>query len=151
LHERQQEEEEDDIYHIVHNYPLRNDKGEIILEHDENDYKLNKRFGNTEYEHIVSIRRVSRHRKGANVSRPSSQASNNPELNGRRPYSMSCLFVSDVKNSYKHSMDPVYPISKRLSKFGESGDNRAGKMLKIIVIKEIVLYFSPTGRRDMIR
>ena len=129
LHERQQEEEEEDIYHIVHNYPLHNGNGEIILEHDETDYKLHEKFGNTNHERIVSVRRVSRHRKGANISRPSSQASNNPELNVRRPYSMSCLFVSDATNSYKHSMDPVYPTSKRLSKFGENEDNRKGKML----------------------
>ena len=129
-HERQQEEQDEDIYHIVHNYPLHNGKGEMILEHDENDYKLNAKFGSTNNERIVSVRRVSRHRKGGNVPRPSSHASNNPELNGRRPYSMSCLFVSDATHSDKHSMDPVYPTYKRLSKFGESEDSHKGKRLK---------------------
>ena len=98
LNERVQEEEEEDIYHIVHNYDLHNNKGDIILGQDGGNYK------STERDHIVSIRRVSRHRKGANLNRSSSQAGNKgTSLNGRRPYSMSCLVAPNLKNPYQYS------------------------------------------------
>ena len=103
LHERQQEEEEEDIYHIVHKYPMQNSKGEIIVEQDEQDYNSSinlNAFGNSKDNTIVSVRRVSRHRKGANTFKHPHPSSKNQELNGRRPYSMSCLLATNSTSPY---------------------------------------------------
>ena len=103
LHERQQEEEEEDIYHIVHKYPMQNSKGEIIVEQDEQDYNSSMNlnaFGNSKDNTIVSVRRVSRHRKGANTFKHQHPSSKNQELNGRRPYSMSCLLATNSTSPY---------------------------------------------------
>ena len=103
LHERQQEEQEEDIYHIVHKYPMQNSKGEIIVEQDEQDFNSSinlNALGNSNDNTIVSVRRVSRHRKGANAFKPSYPSSKNPELNGRRPYSMSCLLATNSTSPY---------------------------------------------------
>ena len=111
MHERQQEEAEEDIYHIVHKYPMQNRKGEIIVEQDEHDYNSSMNvnvLGNSNDGTIVSVRRVSRHRKSHhpnfNNHTPkfsyNNPSSKNPELYARRPYSMSCLFASNSTNPY---------------------------------------------------
>ena len=70
---------------------------------------------------IVSVRRVSRHRKGANISW-SSQPSSNNDLKGRRPYSMSCLVAPNLTNPYHHSIDPIYQNPNNCSPFREDDE-----------------------------
>ena len=126
MHERQQEEEEDDIYHIFHNYPFTNGRENALLGKDEYDYRsteedvhrIDKRNNKSQ---IVSVRRVSRHRKGANISR-SSQPSSNNDLKGRRPYSMSCLVAPNLTNPYHHSIDPIYQNLNNCSPFREDDE-----------------------------
>ena len=120
MHERQQEEQEEDIYHIVHKYPMQNCKGEIIVEQDETDYNssMNARIGNSNDTTILSVRRVSRHRKGAQSKPPFS--SQNPELNGRRPYSMSCLVANNSASPY------MFQNSNSSSNFPLNEEDRIG-------------------------
>ena len=130
MHERQQEEQEEDIYHIVHKYPMQNSKGEIIVEQDEQDFNSSinlNALGNSNDNTIVSVRRVSRHRKGANAFKPSYPSSKNPELNGRRPYSMSCLVATNSTSPYMfHSSNSSSNFT--ISEEGKQGDITCGKL-----------------------
>ena len=100
MHERQQEEEEEDIYHIVHKYPMQNSKGEIIVEQDELDYNSSMNlnaFGNSKDNTIVSVRRVSRHRKGANTFKHPHPSSKKPRTEWKKTI-LNVLFISNKFN-----------------------------------------------------
>ena len=144
MHERQQEEEAEDIYHVIHDFPLLNKKGELLVEPGHISFEVNEDMNEnmgsacnnilTENSQLpvyhelsktnssqanVAFRRGPRHRKAANVSRSSSLANVGRELHGRRPLSMSCLVATNLTNPYKHSSNPICQSSNISSTFRE--------------------------------